>query len=121
MAPLEYTGIPTFALDAIDPSQAGLWRYTAMLPVVAADQKQITLGEGWTPLIEDMWGGLSVHWKLESLMPTGSYKDRGVSTMMNWLIGLGANVVVDDSRRERRRQHCLLCGTRKSELLYLCA
>jgi threonine synthase len=30
-------------------------------------------------------------------MPTGSYKDRGVSVMVNWLSGLGAATVVDDS------------------------
>ena len=30
-------------------------------------------------------------------MPTGSYKDRGVSVMVNWLSGLGYEVLVDDS------------------------
>jgi threonine synthase len=30
-------------------------------------------------------------------MPTGSYKDRGVSAMVNWLKGLGYETLVDDS------------------------
>ena len=96
-APLEYTGLPSFAREDIDPAQQGQWRYAAMLPVIAPEQKRITLGEGWTPLIEDEWDSLRVYWKLESLMPTGSYKDRGVSVMINWLLGLGASLVVDDS------------------------
>jgi threonine synthase len=38
-----------------------------------------------------------VLWKLDALMPTGSYKDRGVSVMVNWLAGFDVEVVVDDS------------------------
>jgi threonine synthase len=38
-----------------------------------------------------------MRWKLDALMPTGSYKDRGVSVMVNWLAGLGAENLVDDS------------------------
>ena len=57
----------------------------------------ITLGEGWTPLLTDTWDGMPVLWKLDTLMPTGSYKDRGVCVMVNWLAGLDVQVVVDDS------------------------
>lgn len=95
--PLEYTDIPRFDPDRIDPNAPGLWRYGAMLPVVAPGRSRITLGEGWTPLLADFWGDLEVHWKLDALMPTGSYKDRGVSVMVNWLAGHGAMTVVDDS------------------------
>lgn len=95
--PLEYTDIPKFDPEAIDESQVGLWRYASMLPVVGEDQERITLGEGWTPLIRDTWGDQEVYWKLDALMPTGSYKDRGVSVMVNWLVKLGALTVVDDS------------------------
>lgn len=95
--PLEYRDIPAFAPDQIDPAQPGHWRYAAMLPVVAPGQRRITLGEGWTPLIDDEWEGLPVYWKNEGLMPSGSYKDRGVSVLLNFLLGQGAEVVMDDS------------------------
>jgi threonine synthase len=95
--PLEYTELPRFDPDAIDPNQAGQWRYAAMLPVIAAGRTRITLGEGWTPLIADRWSNRPVWWKLDAFMPTGSYKDRGVSVMVNWLAGLGAETMVDDS------------------------
>lgn len=96
-APLEYNAIPEFVPAAIDTREIGIWRYSAFLPVVAAGQPRVTLGEGWTPLIRDEWAGLPVHWKLDALMPTGSYKDRGICVMVNWLKGLGYEVLVDDS------------------------
>lgn len=95
--PLEYTDLPLFDPNAIVAKEAGLWRYAAMLPVIHPGHTRISLGEGWTPLIPDQWSNQPVHWKLDALMPTGSYKDRGVSVMVNWLAGQGAQTVVDDS------------------------
>ena len=94
--PLEYKEIPRFEPSAIDSGRTGLWRYAAMLPILDGNQP-ITLGEGWTPLIVDQWAGRNVHWKMDALMPTGSYKDRGVSVMVNWLSQLGAETMIDDS------------------------
>jgi threonine synthase len=96
-APLEYDDIPDFDLGAIDAREMGIWRYAAMLPVLAAGQPRVTLGEGWTPLIRDEWAGQPLYWKIDALMPTGSYKDRGVCVMVNWLKGMGYEVLVDDS------------------------
>lgn len=95
--PLEFGEVPPFDSAAIDPRQPGIWRYQAMLPLGQASSSRITLGEGWTPLVRDEWAQLSIYWKLDALMPTGSYKDRGVSVMVNWLSGLGYEVLVDDS------------------------
>ncbi len=95
--PLEFTDLPAFHPEWIDPREQGLWRYAAMLPVVAEGRRRVTLGEGWTPLVEDEWRGRPVLWKCEACMPTGSYKDRGESVMVNWLAGLGAETLVDDS------------------------
>ena len=94
--PLEYKDIPRFEPSAIDSGRTGLWRYAAMLPILDGNQP-VTLGEGWTPLIVDQWAGRNVHWKMDALMPTGSYKDRGVSVMVNWLSRLGAETMIDDS------------------------
>lgn len=95
--PLEYADLPKFQRECIDPTAPGLWRYSEMLPIVGEGHQRITLGEGWTPLLQDMWGNLPVYWKHDALMPSGSYKDRGVSVMINWLSGQGAVSVVEDS------------------------
>jgi len=95
--PLEYKEIPPFVPTQVDERRGGLWRYKTMLPVLKAQQKPVTLGEGWTPLISDRWAGHTVYWKMDAWMPTGSYKDRGVSVMVNWFAGQGAEILVDDS------------------------
>ncbi|MEZ4868432.1 MAG: threonine synthase [Caldilineaceae bacterium] len=95
--PLEYKQIPRFSPSAIDEKRIGLWRYAAMLPVVSEDRPFITLGEGWTPLIQDQWANHKIYWKMDAWMPTGSYKDRGVSAMVNWFLGQGAETLIDDS------------------------
>lgn len=95
--PLEYKEIPPFLSSRIDETRQGLWRYGALLPVLKPGQTLVTLGEGWTPLISDQWANRDVQWKMDAWMPTGSYKDRGVSVMVNWFIGQGAEILVDDS------------------------
>jgi threonine synthase len=96
-APLEFTDMPLFDANSIDRNAAGMWRYAAMLPVTRNGAKRITLGEGWTPLIAEQWAGRDLYWKLDALMPTGSYKDRGVSVMVNWLRGFGYEALADDT------------------------
>lgn len=60
-------------------------------------REPITLGEGFTPLIPGIWDGLTVHWKLEFLNPTGSFKDRGTALVVNDLVAHGVDQVVEDS------------------------
>jgi threonine synthase len=75
--------------------EASLWRYRGAL---ALDHKpRVSLGEGWTPLVERSWAGVNVHFKLESQMPTGSFKDRGTAVMLNHLIEVGVGRVHEDS------------------------
>lgn len=95
--PLEYDEIPPFNPDLIDPSQPGHWRYAAMLPVNGEGLARVSLGEGWTPLVADLMDEQPLYWKIDNQMPTGSYKDRGVSVMINWLLKIGASRVVEDS------------------------
>ncbi len=79
---------------AIRPHRPGIWRYADLWPL---GRNPLTLGEGWTPLIplaaEDprLWA------KLDYLMPTGSYKDRGTATGLSALLEHGAQEVLDDS------------------------
>ncbi len=79
----------------IDPAEASLWRYRAALALEGPPR--VSLGEGWTALVERSWAGVPVHFKLESQMPTGSFKDRGTAVMLNHLIEVGVGPIHEDS------------------------
>lgn len=96
-APVEFAGMPQFDPGRIDPARPGHWRYLTWLQAFPAADDIITLGEGWTPLLTDQWQGREIRWKMDSHMPTGSYKDRGVSVMVNWFRRHGFHTVMDDS------------------------
>lgn len=63
-----------------------LWRYFDLLPIKDWDNV-ITLGEGWTPLLEakklSKQLGLKVYIKDEGQNPTGTFKARGLSVAMS--------------------------------------
>ena len=79
----------------IDRSRHSVWRYHRALLV--PPEGAVTLGEGWTPLTHGTWDGASVRLKLEFLMPTGSFKDRGMTVMVSYLKGCGIDQVLEDS------------------------
>jgi threonine synthase len=81
--------------DDIDARTRSLWRYQAALAVRI--DKPITLGEGCTPLVEQAWGDLRPHFKLEWFNPTGSFKDRGSAVMLSFLRQIGVEAVLEDS------------------------
>src|SRR6516225_770579 len=83
------------ARSEIASSEASLWRYAAALAL--RGPPRVTLGEGWTPLVPRDWLGAKVHFKLESQMPTGSFKDRGTALMINHLLEVGVGPVHEDS------------------------
>lgn len=94
----EYDWQPTF-----DPAriERGVWsqsRYRALLLPPALQQvPAITLGEGMTPLVRRRWSGRPVTFKLDFLMPTASYKDRGSATLLTVLAAEGHRRLVEDS------------------------
>jgi threonine synthase len=75
--------------------EASLWRYAAALAL--RGPPRVSLGEGWTPLVQRDWQGAPVLFKLESQMPTGSFKDRGSAVMINHLIEAGVGPIHEDS------------------------
>jgi threonine synthase len=75
--------------------EASLWRYAAALAL--RGPPRVSLGEGWTPLVQRRWQGAPVLFKLESQMPTGSFKDRGSAVMINHLIEAGVGPIHEDS------------------------
>jgi len=84
-----------FGRREIVAANASLWRYAAALAVSGAPR--ISLGEGWTPLVPRNWQGARIHFKLESQMPTGSFKDRGTAVMLNHLLEVGVGPIHEDS------------------------
>jgi threonine synthase len=79
----------------IDGGEASLWRYRAALAL--SGPPRVSLGEGWTPLVRRDWEGVPVWFKLESQMPTGSFKDRGTALMLNHLLAVGVGPIHEDS------------------------
>lgn len=79
--PLSIKTRDSFDIEKVRAKDYSLWRYTRFFPYVK-NQEIITLGEGWTPLIKF---SENVYFKLESLNPTGSFKDRGSATLISGL------------------------------------
>lgn len=85
-----------FASKDIKPDLPGIWRYRSSFSVPKG-APILTLGEGNTPLI---WGEAfqkKIGFKLESLNPTGSFKDRGSAVLVSWLLAAGIQEAVEDS------------------------
>lgn len=87
----------TMTKEALAGRAARLWRYEEVLPV-QDDEAIITLGEGWTPLIEAGTLGASVGCprtlvKDEGMNPTASFKARGLALAVSRAFELGASAL----------------------------
>lgn len=72
----------------------GIWTYSDRLPKVP-DAFKTSLGEGNTPLVK--LRDLNLFAKVESLNPTGSFKDRGTAFLVSKLRQEGCKAVIIDS------------------------
>lgn len=79
--PLEVKPGVKFEKSKIRRQDYTVWRYARFFPYVK-ESEIITLGEGWTPLVRF---SNSTRFKLESLNPTGSFKDRGSTVLVSSL------------------------------------
>ncbi len=75
---------------------SNMWRYAPVLP--PSNGSIVSLGEGWTPLIEARRlgariGAQSLWIKDEGLNPTGSFKARGLSCAISMCVELGIGKV----------------------------
>jgi threonine synthase len=75
---------------------ADQWRYREALPFLNWHER-ISLGEGMTPLVPTLHAKIPFLAKLDYIMPTGSFKDRGASMLMTFLGARGIRTVVEDS------------------------
>jgi threonine synthase len=92
---LEVEGTRAFDPALIDTHVSSLWRYRPFLPL-GDNSPAVTLGEGWTPMIPAR-GSTDLWYKLDFLMPTGSFKDRGSSVIVTALREMGRDRLVADS------------------------
>jgi threonine synthase len=88
--------------DLLASREASMWRYREVMPLLegpnGAVEEPISLGEGWTPLIEAARLGKSLGLKRlfvkdESLNPTNSFKARGLSAAVTRAFHLGAKTL----------------------------
>jgi threonine synthase len=64
--------------DDLKGRTATMWRYAEVLPELPENEKPVTLGEGFTPMLPSREYP-NVYIKDEGLNPTGSFKARGMS------------------------------------------
>ena len=86
-----------FTPEALHGRRADMWRYEEVLPV-RDPTCRVTLGEGWTPLLDsDRLAariGVRRAWlKDEGQNPTGSFKARGLGMAVSRALELGAEAV----------------------------
>ena len=93
--PLMITPLPGIGRETSTRSRRSLWRYAAAFPVQV--DEPVTMGEGFTPLVEHAWRGGRALFKLEWFAPTGSFKDRGASVMISTLRQQGIDTVLENS------------------------
>ncbi len=75
----------------VETLNEGLWAFVDLLPI----DKHVSLHEGVTPLVDaPQW---DASFKLESVFPTGSFKDRGATTTLSRAADLGVEKVIEDS------------------------
>lgn len=85
-----------FSKERIRVREKTIWRYAEALPAI--DTKNIvTLGEGMTPLVPGLFEGHQILFKLDFIMPSGSFKDRGTSFLISKLKERKINRVIEDS------------------------
>lgn len=89
------TGFP-YQIEKVDRKLPGIWKYrhTFGLPDEAP---VVSLGEGNTPLAWIEYEGRRVAFKLETLNPTGSFKDRGSAVLSSFLLSRGVTAAIEDS------------------------
>ena len=96
---LDLAGDPSGPI-VVDEGEWSLWRYRSWLPFGADGVwRSVTLGEGMTPLVRAHPTDTSsdVRLKLDFLMPTLSYKDRGAAVLVAKAAEMKVARLVSDS------------------------
>lgn len=106
--PLAWQGPAALRVADLRSDRTGLWRYEAALPVTY--DPALSLGEPATPLVAGRLDGHTLHFKLDYLLPSGSFKDRGAAVLIGGLAALGVREVVEDSSGNAAAAIALYCA-----------
>jgi threonine synthase len=85
--------------ESLTDREPTMWRYRELMPIFTdAGETPVTLGEGWTPLLQaqrlgNRLGLQNLYVKDESLNPTNSFKARGLSAAVTRAMYLGAKTL----------------------------
>lgn len=85
---------PKFSLDKIHTDTWNMFRYREFMALEGYEWKEVTMGEGLTPIIPL---NNNVNVKMDYMMPTLSYKDRGAAALISHCKYIGVDSVVQDS------------------------
>ncbi len=94
--PLSVVARGRFDPRAVESRPFTIWRYREAI-AVGRGVDPVSLGEGFTPTVEREVAGLPALLKLEFLMPTGSFKDRGAAVVISQMAAAGVSRAVEDS------------------------
>src|SRR5689334_1988760 len=91
----------TLTRESLSARRPDMWRYREVMPV-ENDNDIVSLGEGWTPLLEvprlaNRVGLTNLFIKDESLNPTQTFKARGMSAAVSMAKELGIEKVAAPS------------------------
>lgn len=86
--------LPPFAREGIDREEWSMFRYHDYMALDGDEWRGITMGEGMTPIIS--YAG-DLLFKMDYLMPTLSFKDRGAAVLIAHCKAIGVDRVVQDS------------------------
>lgn len=85
---------PKFDLKDIDKNEWSMFRYHKFMALQDESWKNISLGEGMTPIVRF---DENVLLKMDYFMPTLSFKDRGTAVLISHCKAIGVKSVVQDS------------------------
>lgn len=90
---LNYKG-EKFSNNMIEKGHWNMMRYKNFIPVASKTWEEISLGEGMTPIVRL---NKNLLLKMDYLMPTLSFKDRGAAVLIAHCRDIGVKSVVQDS------------------------
>ena len=108
---VDVKGTGMFPKQELKKRPSNFWRYREAL-ALSNNNKCISLGEVMTPVLNIVFRGWGISVKLESVLPTGSYKDRGIALCKS--CGKSGNQKnCGRFLRERGSINCGLCCSRR--------